>query len=108
MGEHDGSIPEVRTPLWPLAVGALVAGVTMLPYLVPERPAMPVYVSVPLAVVSIVAMPGIMLSMVLSGSTHDPKLLLAAILNAALYGGLFYWIANRRRRRRKRSEMANS
>jgi hypothetical protein len=72
----------------------------MLPYLVPERPGIPVYVSVPLALVSIVAMPGIMSSMVLTGSTHDPKLLLAAILNAVLYGGLFYSIANRRRRRR--------
>ena len=80
----------------------------MLPYLVPERLETPAYVSVPLAVVSIVAMPGVMLSMVLAGNTHDPKLPLAVILNAILYAGFFYWMANWRERRRRRLETANS
>jgi hypothetical protein len=101
---HSQSVLGMRELLWPLAVGALVAGVTLIPYLVPERSEIPAYVSVPLAAVSLISMPGVMLSMVLTGSTHDPKLLLAGVINAVLYWSVFYWIATRRRRKRRRLE----
>ena len=100
MDEHWRSILERRLVLKSLAIVALIAGTTMLPYMIPERPMVPVYVSVPLAAISLVSMPGVMLSMALTGSTHDPKLLLAWIINTVLYGAACYWVAILRRRKR--------
>lgn len=84
MGERWRSVLKNREVLLSLALGPLVAGVTMLPYHIPERLNVPVYVSVPLAVISLIAMPGVMLSMVLTGSTHDPQFLLAGVINAVI------------------------
>jgi hypothetical protein len=77
--------------LIPLVLGVIVAGVTMVPILIGEGPELPHYASVPLNVIGFFAMPGVFLSLVLTGSAHDPKLVLATVLNAALYPGLFAW-----------------
>ncbi len=86
--------------LIPLVFGATVACVTMVPILVRER------TDLPLNVIGFFAMPGVFLSLVLTGSAHDPKLLLATVLNAVLYAGLFAWVRAYRKRKRQRPTAA--
>jgi hypothetical protein len=59
--------------LIPLVLGAIVACVTMVPILIGEGPDLPAYASVPLNVIGFFAMPGVFLSLVLTGSAHDPN-----------------------------------
>ena len=95
-----------RALLVPLAVGAMIACGSMVPILIAEGSDLPVYVSASLGAIGLLAMPGVILSLVLTGSTHDPKLVLATVLNAVLYAGLFSWVRAYRRRKRKRPEAA--
>jgi hypothetical protein len=101
--DHGG---RARGFLVPLAVGAVIACVSMIPILIGEGPNLPPYISVPLNAIGLLAMPGIFLSLVLTGSAHDPKLVLATILNAVLYAGIFSWVRSYRKRKRKRLEAA--
>jgi hypothetical protein len=59
--------------LIPLVQGAIVACVTMVPILIGEGPDLPAYASVPLNVIGFFAMPGVFLSLLLTGSAHDPN-----------------------------------
>jgi hypothetical protein len=92
--------------LIPLVFGATGACVTMVPILVRERTDLPAYASVPLNVIGFFAMPGVFLSLVLTGSAHDPKLPLATVLNAGLYAGLLAWVRAYRKRKRQRPTAA--
>jgi len=92
--------------LIPLAVGAIVACISMVPILIGEGRDLPAYASVPLNVIGFFAMPGVFLSLVLTGSAHDPKLVLATVLNAVLYAGLFAWVRAYRKRKRQRPRTA--
>jgi hypothetical protein len=92
--------------LVPLAVGAMIACGSMIPILIGEGPDLPAYASVPLNIIGFFAMPGVFLSLVLTGSAHDPKLALATVLNAALYGGLFAWLRAYRSRKHQRPKAA--
>jgi len=90
-----------RDLLIPVAVGAMIACGSMVPILILEGPDLSVYVTAPLGAIGFLAMPGVILSLVLTGSTHDPKLILATVLNAILYAGLFLCVRAYRRRKRK-------
>jgi hypothetical protein len=105
MNRHDlgGS---ARDLLVPLAVGAVIACGSMIPILIGEGPDLPAYASVPLNAIGLLAMPGVFLSLVLTGSAHDPKLVLATVLNAVLYAGLFAWVRAYRKRKRQRPKGA--
>ena len=105
LSRHDlgGS---ARDSLLPLVVGALIACGSMVPILIGEGSDLPTYASVPLNAIGLLAMPGVFLSLVLTGSAHDPKLILATVLNAALYASLFAWVRAYRRRRRQRAKAA--
>jgi hypothetical protein len=78
----------------------------MVPILIGEGPELPAYASVPLNVIGFFAMPGVFLSLVLTGSAHDPKLVLATVLNTVLYAGLFAWLRAYRKRKRQRPTAA--
>lgn len=92
--------------LVPLAIGAMIACVSMIPILIGEGRDLPAYISVPLNAIGLLAMPGVFLSLVLTGSAHDPKLVLATILNAVLYAGIISWVRTYRRRKRNRLKAA--
>lgn len=57
------------------------------------------HAGVPLNVIGFFAMPGVFLSLILTGSAHDPKLVLATFLNAVLYAALFAWWRAYRKRK---------
>jgi hypothetical protein len=100
MNRRDDVGGRVGVWLIPLALGVIVAGVTMVPILIGQGQDLPHYASVPLNVIGLFAMPGVFLSLVLTGSAHDPKLILATVLNAVLYAGLFAWVRAYRKRKR--------
>jgi hypothetical protein len=104
MNRHDlgGS---AKALLVRLAVGA-IACISMVPILIGEGPDLPAYASVPLNAIGLLAMPGVFLSLVLTGSARDPKLVLATVLNALLYAGLFAWVRAYRKRKRQRPKVA--
>lgn len=105
MNRHDlgGSM---RALLVPLAVGVMIACGSMIPILIGEGPDLPAYAAVPLNAIGLLAMPGIYLSLILTGSVHDPKLVLATVLDAVLYAGLFAWVRAYRKRRHQRPKAA--
>jgi len=92
--------------LVPLLVGTVVACVTMVPILIGEGRDLPTYASVPLNVIGFFAMPGVFLSLILTGSAHDPKLVLATVLNAVLYAALFAWWRAYRKRKLGQAKVA--
>jgi len=96
---HNGVGESIR----PLVMGTVVACVTMVPILI--GPDLPTYAAVPLNVIGFFAMPGIFGSLALTGSAHDPKLVLATVLNAVLYTSLFAWVRAYRRRRHQRDHL---
>jgi hypothetical protein len=98
-GEKPRSIAQMQDFLIPMGIGAVIACVSMIPILVGEGPSRPAYVSVPLGAIGLLAMPGVILSLVLTGSTHDPKLVLATVVNFVLYAALFSWLRTYRRRK---------
>jgi len=98
---HNGVGDSIR----PLVMGTVVACVTMVPILIGEGPDLPTYAAIPLNLIGFFAMPGIFGSLALTGSAHDPKLVLATVLNAALYTSLFAWVKAYRRRRHKRNHL---
>lgn len=87
--------------LLPLVVGAIIACGSLISLLIKEGPDLPAYVSIPLGVTGILAMPGLILSLILTGSLHDPKLVLGTVLNCIMYAALFS--ASRAYRKRKRN-----
>ena len=98
---HNG----VGESIGPLMMGTVVACVAMVPILIGQGPDLPTYVAVPLNVIGFFAMPGIFGSLVLTGSAHDPKLVLATVLNAVLYASLFASVRAYRRRRHQRDHL---
>jgi hypothetical protein len=88
--------------LLPFVVGALIACGSMVAIVIIQRPELPTYVFVPVDAIAIFGMPGFFLSLALPGSAHDPKLISATFMNAALYAGLFSWVRSYRRRKRQR------
>jgi hypothetical protein len=98
--------PNIEDWWVPLMVGIVVACLTMVPILIGEGRDLPAYASVPLNVIGFFAMPGVFLSLILTGSAHDPKLVLATVLNAVLYTALFAWWRAHRRRKFRRAKAA--
>jgi len=98
MNTDKRSAIHTRDLLISLGKGALIACITLVPYSVSEWQT-PVYLAIPLAVISFFSMPGLILTTYILRSPHDPNLPLAGVINTLIYGGIALWLSVRKRRK---------
>lgn len=99
MGDHNEPTIQTRDRLIAFGIGAFIAGAGLVAFLLMDKNP-PSYLEIPLGAIGILSMPGLMLSLILSGSIHDPKMWLAVVMNLLIYWGIAHWIMARRSRKR--------
>jgi hypothetical protein len=88
-----------RRVLLSLLIGAVIAAGSVIAYSNSERD-MPSFASIIVSTISLLALPGYILSALISGNIHDANLILAGVMNLILYSGLSLWLLSWRGRRR--------
>jgi hypothetical protein len=81
----------MRQLLLSLLVGAVIAAASVIAFSNSERE-MPSSASIVVSTISLAAIPGYILSALISNNIHDANLILAGVMNFILYSSLSLWL----------------